>query len=250
MRIVVFLDLDDTLFQTLPKCPQGVPVYPAARARDGTPLSFITDKQRRLLEWLDTTCTVIPVTARNHDAFLRVELPWRGPAILDFGGVILRADGMPEPAWDHLIRPQASRIAQELERVQEQLTALIDRRHLGARVRLIMDFDLPLYVVVKHPDEDLASLHALREELLPALDTAAFFIHHNDNNLSVVPRFLGKEKAVRYVLENDFGGEPILTLGLGDSLTDLPFLQICDCAAFPGYSQLGRALAAGGARIE
>jgi len=34
-RIVIFLDLDDTILQTAPKCPPGEPVEPAAVDRAG-----------------------------------------------------------------------------------------------------------------------------------------------------------------------------------------------------------------------
>src|SRR5829696_6733221 len=105
MRTYVFLDLDDTILQTRLKCPPDEPVHPAAHGRDGQPLSFITDRQRALLD-LFTAATVIPTTARNRDAYRRVRLPFRDHAIIDFGGVILRPDDTPDPAWDAVVRPQ------------------------------------------------------------------------------------------------------------------------------------------------
>src|SRR5262245_40812091 len=100
MRLVVFLDLDDTLFQTRPKCPDGEPLHLAAFRRDGEALSFMTARQRALFDWLSATASVVPTTARNRDAFRRVRLPFTGPAILDFGGVVLQPDGTPDPVWD------------------------------------------------------------------------------------------------------------------------------------------------------
>src|SRR5205823_998696 len=93
MRTVLFLDLDDTIFQTRPKCPVGEPVRPAAFRRDGTPLSFMTDRQRALLDVLSRAATVIPTTARSLDAFRRVDLAFGHAAILDFGGVVLTPGG-------------------------------------------------------------------------------------------------------------------------------------------------------------
>src|SRR5258707_6855351 len=107
MRIHVFLDLDGTLFQTRPKCPPGVDLTSAALRRDGTPLSFMTQRQGRLLELLRSADSVIPTTARNLDAFRRVHLPFPSLAILNFGGLILLPDGSPDREWDALVRPQA-----------------------------------------------------------------------------------------------------------------------------------------------
>jgi predicted mannosyl-3-phosphoglycerate phosphatase (HAD superfamily) len=85
--------------------------------------------------------------------------------------------------------------------------------------------------------EQLARLQARLE---PDLDRDRYFLHANDNNLSLLPRFLGKEKAVEHVLDQHLAGEPRLTLGMGDSLTDAPFLNLCDYAILPCDSQLAR----------
>ena len=60
------------------------------------------------------------------------------------------------------------------------------------------------------------------------------------NNLALVPRFLGKERAVRHVIRHHLGPEPVLTLGMGDSLSDIPFLSACDFSVVPTASQLAR----------
>lgn len=242
MQILVFVDLDDTLFQTLHKCPPGDAVQAVAFARDGSPLSFMTVRQRRLFEAMDSIATLIPVTARNRDAFLRVDLRFRSYAILNFGGVILQPDGTLEAAWDSQIRPQLHETASELSNLLRDIDQFIQFHRLGARARLISDFSLPLYLVVKHPAGNLESLHQIHDRQLAEVDRERFFIHFNHNNLSVVPRCLGKEKAVRYLLETHFAVAPVLTLGLGDSLTDVPFLQQCDFALVPRGSQLGQRL--------
>jgi hypothetical protein len=105
---------------------------------------------------------------------------------------------------------------------------------------------MPLYVVVKHPDGDHEKLQPIRSELWAAVDPHRYFIHHNGNNLSLVPRFLGKEHAVGHVLKHHVGPGPVLTLGVGDSHSDAPFLNLCDFALLPRGSQLGRLLAEGG----
>src|SRR5687767_11844338 len=120
MRTVVFLDLDDTVFQTRPKCPPGEPLRPAALGRDGLPLSFSTPRQQTLLD-LFASATVVPTTARNLDAFRRVRLPFTSFAVLDFGGVVLLPDGTPDPAWDAIVRPQALALAGELKHLASVL---------------------------------------------------------------------------------------------------------------------------------
>jgi hypothetical protein len=240
MQIVAFLDLDDTIFQTAPKCPNGEPVRPVAFRHDGSALSFMTERQHTLLEMLFRSATVIPATARSLEAFRRVDLPFRHAAILDFGGVVLQPGGALDTDWDEQVRPRALQLAPELRDLHRSVDDFLARRALGAVARVITDFDLPLYLVVKHPTGDLAALRAVREEHLPTLDLARFFVHGNENNLSLVPRFLGKEKAVAHVLAHHVGPGLVLTLGLGDSLSDAPFLDLCDFSILPRRCQLAQ----------
>ncbi|MCI0641620.1 MAG: hypothetical protein L0Y70_21300 [Gemmataceae bacterium] len=259
MRVCVFLDLDDTLFQTLPKCPPEQERRPAAFDRDGAPNSFMTGKQVRLLEMFEQSAEVIPVTARNLDAFRRVRVPFCSLAILDFGGVVLRPDGSPDRDWEARIRPQAEAAGGTLHALLESVQEFIARQNLGVNARLIHDLGMPLYIVMKHPDANEDALARIRAEHLSALvpklpfgnapprnsvspDLSEFFLHQNSNNLSIVPRFLGKEHAVAYVLEKHFAD--VISIGVGDSLSDVPFLRRCDFLMMPSGSQLAQALQA------
>jgi hypothetical protein len=246
VRVVVFLDLDGTVLQTLPKCPPGEPVRPAAYARNGSPLSYMTDRQRAVLELLGRGGTVVPTTARSLDAFRRVDLPFGHAAILDFGGVVLAPGGRLDEAWDAVIRPQLGDVAADLAAARRAAEAVSARLGLGVTARVITDFDLPLYLVAKHPGGDAAALGPVRDELLPLAAGGRFGLHLNDNNLSLVPACLGKERAVRHVLDTYFAGGPVATLGLGDGFSDDGFLSMCDFAAVPRGSQLAGRLLAGG----
>ena len=95
MRILTFLDLDDTIFQTERKCPPGASLEVGAVNRAGEPLSFMTPAQKTLLTWLLSTTMVIPTTGRDAAALSRVRLPsgcrFSRGAIVNHGGTILRA---------------------------------------------------------------------------------------------------------------------------------------------------------------
>ena len=99
---------------------------------------------------------------------------------------------------------------------------------------------MPLYIVMKHPAGDLAALGRVADECLPRLDLARFFVHFNHNNLSLAPRHLGKEHAVRFL--RDRLGTDILTIGVADSLSDVPYLSLCDAMMTPRATQLAGAI--------
>ena len=124
--------------------------------------------------------------------------------------------------------------------MKERIERFVSEQRLDVRTRIISDFDMPLYVVAKHNQENVAELGRIAAELLPTLDLEPFFLHFNDNNLSLAPKFLGKERAVRWVIDRRLGLEPCMTIGVGDSQTDAAFLWECDYALTPRHSQLAR----------
>ena len=113
-RIVIFLDLDDTILQTAPKCPPSEPIEPAAVDRAGRALSFMTRAQRRLLEFWRERSEVIPVTGRTDDALARVMIEFRSWRITHHGAVIRQPDGCLPPWWHDEVCPPLRLISSPL----------------------------------------------------------------------------------------------------------------------------------------
>jgi hydroxymethylpyrimidine pyrophosphatase-like HAD family hydrolase len=238
----LFADLDDTLFQSLEKCGGRDALHPAAFLKDGTACSFTTAAQRAFLAFARDGMTMIPATARNLNAFQRVELPFASYAVLDYGGIVLNPGGGVDQAW--LARMQEAMHA-ALPGLRE-LAGLIDgwaaRAGFGGRARLIEDFSTPFYLVVKDPDKIAERLAPIEREVVQpwiAEGGREYFIHRNGNNLAILPNALDKSHAVAYVSEKlrQEHGE-ILTFGMGDSRSDARFMAACDYAIVPGRSQL------------
>jgi hydroxymethylpyrimidine pyrophosphatase-like HAD family hydrolase len=236
MKRLVFVDLDDTLFQTRRKDPDAS--LPAALARDGSPLSFQSGKQSAFLEWLLTPGTsLVPVTGRNVAAFRRVLLPLGGYAICSFGGVILMPDGAPHPEWHARMAVASKTAGPTLARIALIVAAIVHRLDADCRQRIIEDADLPFYLSVKQNADDPEIMPRLAAECAMMLPPD-WSLHQNGTNLAVLPPFLGKEKAVDYVLKTRLAGPAAMTVGIGDSLSDHGFMALCDYAVTPSKSQL------------
>lgn len=241
MRAIALVDLDDTLFQTLGKCPPDVPaeaLAPIGYARDGAPLSYATPRQLSFLSWLSDSTLLVPVTARSRDALDRVRIAWTR-AICAHGGLILDGDGAADPRW-------LARIAAEAGAHSESLAALSRRiidEAAGAplRVRVLEEEGLPLYVLAKHPDGDAAALAAAIDKVVPEVP-AGWTVHRNGNNAAFLPPYLGKQHAVAFLMPELRRTHPEApVIGIGDSLTDAPFMALCDFAMMPSRSQLAAA---------
>jgi hydroxymethylpyrimidine pyrophosphatase-like HAD family hydrolase len=93
------------------------------------------------------------------------------------------------------------------------------------------------YVSVK-ADDDGAALSRVRAQLEEAGLPPELALHHNGNNLALTVIGAQKHDAVRRVVKELEGEGPIITIGAGDSLTDIPFLRACDFALVPRDSQI------------
>ena len=243
-RIIALVDLDDTLFQSRRKCPADVPedrLTALGFAADGAPLGFATPRQMGLLGWLSETTLVVPVTARSLGALRRVRLGF-GAAICAHGGLVLDEDGAADPAWQEQMRAGAQDDAGELQRLAEAIAAAAGEAGAAVRARVLSEDQVPLYVVAKDDDGDEHALHALVAGAVPELP-AGWTRHVNGNNVALLPPWLGKQHAVRYLLEQLRAEAPDATvIGIGDSHTDAPFMRLCDFAMLPTRSQLAERL--------
>ena len=165
-RIVIFLDLDDTILQTAPKCPPAEPVAPAAVDRAGRALSFMTRAQQRLLAfWLERG-TVIPVTGRTDEALARVTLKFESWRITHHGAVIRQPDGRLPAWWHDEIRPLLVAAQPLLWEYAASLER--DAATEGYRVRSHSVDEWLTYISVKANADDVV-LTELRTRLLPSV---------------------------------------------------------------------------------
>jgi hypothetical protein len=232
-RLVAFVDLDDTLFHST--ALDGAEVV--ARSADGSPGGFMEPQRRAFFEWLRSAGAVVPTTGRNTTAYRRVELGFEDWAICSFGGVLLEPGGGVCRSWRDRVAPLAGPVADTLAALPPLCA------EPGVRSRVIEDDGMPLYLSVKTERGAEAPLTGIGARLREA--APGWWLHHNGHNLALFPPWLGKEHAVRWLRAEVFGPEA-WAVGVGDSLSDAPFLAACDWAITPAGSQILRTLLPGG----
>ena len=249
MQSYIFLDLDDTLFQTLRKCALGADdpkLQARTRLADGTPHSFATHKQQWLWHWLAKGFKIVPVTGRDGHAFDRVMLPFQEEVVLNHGAVILDKQRNIDSVWMAGMMQALPAYHEKLLTVWADVEAYC-QRHSGFKSRLVKDFDITWYGVIKHTDGTEAALTPLLDDIIkphPSLLDGSLYWHLNGNNLAVLPKIINKESAVSYLIAGYKKQHPeLLTFGAGDSHTDAPFMGLCDYALIPKNTQLFNTLA-------
>lgn len=249
---IALVDLDDTLFQTLRKCPADVSaseLTPFGWTAGGEAISFATPAQVALIDWLRASTHLVVVTARSGDALTRTRVDFDLAVVAHGGGIVDHHpnDPVPEytlaPAWRARMldkMPDQSALNAVLARVEDEA----DRLDISVRARIISEKDLPLYVVVKHEHVDGhdAELHAVCAGPIAAL-APGWTSHINGNNVAIMPPGLGKAFAVEWLMPQLKAKHPGLpVIGIGDSFTDAGFMRLCDFAMTPTHSQLATRL--------
>ncbi|WML90325.1 hypothetical protein RCF98_15310 [Thiothrix lacustris] len=243
MKPLLLTDLDDTLFQTARKMPTDVNKIPAADGANGETISFMQPWQHDFIHWALACMTVIPVTARGIASFKRVHLPFQQGAVCVHGAAILTPDGHLDEEWHAHMQPQ---LAPYQSRLPDMLTtALQIGENMGLSLRGWLESveETSAYLVIKSNTANVEDLQKLRNILSETLNLQGFYIHMNGNNLALLPDFVNKQAAAAEMLRRhlaEHGRVPVF--GMGDSVSDLGFMRLCDFAAFPPKTQICRSM--------
>lgn len=244
MTPVILADLDDTIFTTLKSYPDRDPktLQRVTTAKNGNH-SYMCSHRQALLAWLSSGATLLPVTARSLDAFNRVHLDsFREGAIVSNGAMILAPDGSEDLAWSEAIAKKCEKAAATLARAIEEL----EKAPINIRIHQHMHKGIMLGMTVKSNDEtqlgvdlNLGTAEKLFKESFQFSDVQ---VHRNGNNLAFVPGGVSKKSAVQYLLSirEDLQNRP--TVGAGDSLADLPFMELCSMMLVPNNTQNSKKL--------
>jgi len=231
-NIFLFIDLDDTLFQTKRKNPNGViPATQSAQAGKG---SYMTTAQHLFWElfYHSEKVKIIPTTARDlqqyHNTWLSTA-PRIDTAILYFAGMIFDQN-TEEKQWQQHIKQAYQQLNWPISQLFTQVKKIVGN-HPQFHLYNVDNYYITLKANANCPLTTRESVFSQ----LKSLQNPEYFIHQNDRAFSFVPHFIDKKYAVQYLIETY---QPELTLGVGDSLTDWSFMQQCNFRIWPQNVQI------------
>lgn len=130
-----------------------------------------------------------------------------------------------------------------LEAMAERINQEAADTNSAVYARIVGEGELNLYVLIKDKDSNEADLNAVVNRAVPDLPSD-WTDHRNGNNIALMPPTLGKQFAVEALLPTLRTEWPDLpVIGIGDSITDAPFMALCDFAMTPTGGQLARTFA-------
>lgn len=239
MTQIAFVDIDDTLMQTLGKCPEGSTVVPAGFGSDGTTLSYMTQEQRYFFDFLSKG-VVIPVTGRNNDALKRTTLSFSGYKVVSHGAVVLDDNDQPLASWLNEIEHEIPEWSSYMSAINNQINERIQSQGLKMRSKIIIDYMIPAYISIKaETKDDIKDIAALSDIFNDFECRPGSRVHENGRNIALMPAYTKKELAVQHLM-GLFKGQfdnPVF-VGAGDSYTDIPFMDLCHYQIKPKTSQI------------
>ncbi|WP_201604475.1 HAD hydrolase family protein [Psychrobacter immobilis] len=248
------IDLDDTLFQTQRKIDTWD--LPTAEAKNlvcatinkqGEPLSFMSQRQAAFFNWLLASTDLIVVTARDRSEIKRVKLPFDSWQVLTHGAIILDRDGALQAQWQQRMHSQLAPLQDKLQQLSQLFanhskndnSQLVFTPHIDHFNNGSANEKLTIYLAIKHGQKDHQALVELAKKLPTLIRDFEqdFYVHVNANNLAILPHAVHKCHAVQFLLDQHLDHQRP-SFGFGDSLADLPFLQLLDWYGMPNHGQL------------
>ena len=239
-------DLDGTLFSREWENPGSIPGTwraPSGRVSDQEriPSSWTPLPIHRLYCALSEIATIVPVTARDYEAYSRVEvsrLELSALAVLANGSLILGRNGEVDENWHEIIM---TRINDSRDAIAEFQSWIASEGGPELRSRIVLGgHGQPGFVLAKADVEWWSSDRGIRVRngcsQFPSLS-----ISLANNELQAIPQGVSKELAVDYLCDAYFEGETPL-LCLGDRLEDLPFMARGTMMATPTCSSIHNAV--------
>lgn len=241
MRSVVFTDIDETLVRSAWRHAPAPDWEEAAVDKFGQPVSWQNSADRAFFQWLASAERVVAVTGRSIGAYQRVRLPFRGPAIVHHGAVVLTADGARDDGYRQTVeRPLGASSAVLSDAASRLMTSdFVTQGRLRVTTHLLDN--LHVEVCAKRTDSAEGLVADFIDEIhaewrkLPGVR-----VHRNGNNLALLPGAVDKAVAVRWAqqaLSREIGA--FISVGAGDSDSDASFLAECDYVVLPRQSQIG-----------
>lgn len=251
LKTLFFTDLDDTLVQSAHKIPEGIEKEPFSKSSNDEYIGFSNGYQSHLLQLMNGNGIVIPVTGRNKRALDRCDWTWSSYQVVSHGAIVLNQKGEICKDWLEIISPEVKEAKSVLESIKNQLfkiTKSSEFKKLTSEdfnLRIIEDQGVPTYLCGKQKSNTKV-VEALSLEAKNIIESMSlpkgWRLHVNGRNFAILPPYASKARAVAFVKKQLEVSINDLTIGLGDSMSDLEFMNECHLWVTPTLGQINQFL--------
>jgi hypothetical protein len=214
-KILFFADLDDSMFQTINKDKLGK--YKATFPKNVLKTSYYTKAQYNLLNFVLTNEEIvfIPLTARTKEQLERTKILRLKQASLysNYYGSRLFINHKEDKAYSKKINELASISF-------ENIDILIKKVSIKYTDVQFINVDNRYYVSDTKNDQAKKYISELIHKKYPDLEA-----YVEDKYITILPKIFNKSSVVKYLIKKF---KPKMTIGIGNSVSDIDFLNQCD----------------------
>lgn len=243
-KIFLFSDLDDTLMQTTRKTDFSRETIVGGYNKDGDVSSYIYKNNKEFLDkiMMSGHFEFIPTTARNLESYSRTIFYKNYKfeyAILNFSGVIIK-DNRIDTHWESKIKNHFFKlplnIIELLQLTERFFYENLDKQYMPD-IKNIDNQYISIYNKKFREDTKMSKLvgTVITNFIFKFNLNKDFYVYKNDASFGILPKFLNKKNGVEYIIERY---NPLLTIGAGDNVSDLDFMNLSDFSLVPRKSTL------------
>ncbi|MCL2053069.1 MAG: HAD hydrolase family protein [Oscillospiraceae bacterium] len=200
-------DLDNTMIHSYKTAKKG---DICVELKDGKELSFMSPEAYSLLKTVASECLFVPITTRSLEQYRRITLGVKPEYALAAHGALLLVNGEVDRQWACETRAM---LGDGLPAIKE-CDLLFDIRYADE-----------FFIFAKSENPDSAV-----EYLKTVIDVNQFFICSVHNKVYVFPKGLDKGTALARLKKRL---QPKMVACAGDSVLDIPMLEVSDIAIAP-----------------
>lgn len=214
-KVLFFADLDDSLFQTKRKDLTGK--YVATFPKNILKKSYYTKSQLQLLNFLlrNNEIIFIPLTARTKEQFQRTKIYKQKQAQIysNYYGSLLYINDQEDVVYNRKIAKESKIVFEYINKI----SAKVVKKYPDVFFANVDD---------KYITTDTKNIDAISYlQQLISNQKHIVEIYHEEKYTTLIPKSSNKSSIVKY-LKRKF--KPIMTIGMGNSVSDLDFLNMCD----------------------
>jgi hydroxymethylpyrimidine pyrophosphatase-like HAD family hydrolase len=244
-KIFLFLDLDDTLIQAKRDTDFSKESLVGAVDRDGEVSAYIYRERKDFLDKIIASelFEIIPTTERNFESYSRTiffqKYQFRY-AILNFSATTLIGNKI-DLQWKAHIDQQYSRLPikvfEILQLIEKRFSLISHQLKNLPKVSLIDGY----YILISFEefaekrDEVKKIGEIINSFMMEEKLNSLFYVYKSGNNYGILPTFLNKRYAVQQFIQRH---RPFFTIGMGDNISDLGFMDLTDFSMLPNNSTL------------
>ncbi|MEK7431520.1 MAG: hypothetical protein AABZ74_00190 [Cyanobacteriota bacterium] len=235
MKAIVFVDLDETIFQTRIKNKEGF--IPVTNTKNPKYTSYMTPAQSLLWDIIvnHESVSIIPVTLRGIKEYNDTQIsknPKIITSVLYFSGIITNND-YADAVWANHIKSCFLKLKPSLGDIFQELMKNLKKDVF--KVEIVDSFYISIKNLSSGDVDYINQNKALIKFIEKKIINDEYVVHFKNKNIIILPKFLNKKNSVQYLI-NKY--KPDLTIGAGDSLFDWGFMDLCDYKLIPRDSQL------------